>query len=138
MSHNVVDRADSVRIGEELNTEAVDDWLKSSLSQQALTAPNTKLTLEGKPKVTQYAGGASNWTYCLDYENTSLILRRALQAPKQKVHTIWGENIACKKRLNLYIAMYLKCWGFVMMKASLELTFMLWRSSQVLFPEKSA
>jgi aminoglycoside phosphotransferase (APT) family kinase protein len=32
--------------------------------------------LEGPPQVTQYAGGASNWTYRLLYRNRDLVLRR--------------------------------------------------------------
>ncbi len=44
MSHSVVDKADSVRSGEELNIEVVDAWLKSSISEPE---SNTKIALEG-------------------------------------------------------------------------------------------
>ncbi len=42
--------------------------------------------LSGTPAVTQYAGGASNWTYRLDYpkRGTALILRRAPAGTKAK------------------------------------------------------
>lgn len=60
-----LDRAGPIRPGEELNVEAVDAWLKSHLVE-----------LSGTPKVTQYSGGASNWTYRLAYPHHDLILRR--------------------------------------------------------------
>jgi aminoglycoside phosphotransferase (APT) family kinase protein len=55
----------AMRAGEELDVAAVDRWL-------ATVAPG----LEGPPEVTQYAGGASNWTYRLRYRNRDLVLRR--------------------------------------------------------------
>jgi aminoglycoside phosphotransferase (APT) family kinase protein len=55
----------SVRPGEELDVAAVDGWLRT-------LDPG----LEGVPEVTQYAGGASNWTYRLRYRNRDLVLRR--------------------------------------------------------------
>lgn len=54
-----------VRPGEELDVAAVDRWLAS-------VAPG----LVGPPEVTQYSGGASNWTYRLRYHNRDLVLRR--------------------------------------------------------------
>ena len=62
---NVIDIGSQVRKGEELDLPAVDTWLKSRI-------PN----LEGSPLVTQYTGGASNWTYRIQYKNADLILRR--------------------------------------------------------------
>ncbi|MCH2058355.1 MAG: phosphotransferase family protein [Thalassotalea sp.] len=70
---NVLDKAQNVRAGEELDEQVVDQWLKVRLRQ-----------LTGNPVVTQYSGGASNWTYCLDYSDTSLILRRAPAGTKAK------------------------------------------------------
>lgn len=69
----VIDKAKAVRPGEELDIEAVDGWLKTQLPD-----------LSGVPLVTQYSGGASNWTYCLSYENRELILRRAPKGTKAK------------------------------------------------------
>jgi aminoglycoside phosphotransferase (APT) family kinase protein len=59
------DVAKPVRHGEELDVVAVDRWLRT-------IAPD----LEGLPEVTQYSGGASNWTYRLRYANRDLVLRR--------------------------------------------------------------
>lgn len=53
------------RPGEALDVAAVDAWLRT-------VSPG----LEGPPEVTQYAGGASNWTYRLRYRNRDLVLRR--------------------------------------------------------------
>ena len=73
MTNSVLDQANQVRAGEELDISTVDNWLKQELS--GLTAT---------PKITQYSGGASNWTYCLDYPEKSLILRRAPAGTKAK------------------------------------------------------
>jgi len=62
---SAIDQGGAVRPGEALDAAAVDQWLKQ---QDA--------NLLGIPKITQYAGGASNWTYRLQYENRDLILRR--------------------------------------------------------------
>ncbi|NMH59396.1 phosphotransferase family protein [Alteromonas ponticola] len=70
---DVIDKAGAVRQGEELDVAAVDTWLKQHID-----------ALEGKPAVTQYSGGASNWTYCLEYDNRALILRRAPAGTKAK------------------------------------------------------
>ena len=72
-NEQLLDQAKAVREGETLDITAVDMWLKARLSY-----------LSGEPKVTQYAGGASNWTYCLDYPEKSLILRRAPDGTKAK------------------------------------------------------
>ncbi|MBV8519861.1 MAG: phosphotransferase family protein [Acidobacteria bacterium] len=63
-----------IRPGEELNVDAVDAWLKSQLPD-----------LEGTPRVTQFAGGASNWTYRLHYDDAhDFVLRRAPAGTKAK------------------------------------------------------
>ena len=64
----------SVREGEELDATAVDAWLKQRLPH-----------LEGTPAVTQYSGGASNWTYRLRYANDDLVLRRPPAGTKAEV-----------------------------------------------------
>jgi len=73
MSSNVLDQAQAVRPGEELDVNAVDSWLKGHVNG-----------ITELPKITQYSGGASNWTYCLDYPEKSLILRRAPNGTKAK------------------------------------------------------
>ena len=54
MSEQTLDRGAQVREGEELDIERLGPWLKSQIAG-----------LEVEPQVTQYSGGASNWTYCL-------------------------------------------------------------------------
>lgn len=66
--------AGGVRRGEELDTPAVDGWLRGLLPDLA----------PGLPEVTQYSGGASNWTYRLRYANRDLVLRRAPAGTKAK------------------------------------------------------
>lgn len=67
------DRAGAVRAGEELDAAAVSAWLRTQ-----------GVTLDGEPEVTQFAGGASNWTYRLQYANRDLILRRPPSGTKAK------------------------------------------------------
>lgn len=76
---SLVDVGGEVRPGEELNLAAVDAWMKQQRPQ-----------LAGLPKVTQYAGGASNWTYRLQYADPAdgsrgdFILRRPPAGTKAK------------------------------------------------------
>ena len=70
---SVLDVAGNVRTGEELNIVVVENWLKAQ-----------GVELQGKAEVTQYSGGASNWTYRLKYDNADLILRRPPQGTKAK------------------------------------------------------
>jgi aminoglycoside phosphotransferase (APT) family kinase protein len=72
-SQAMVDVAGSVRSGEELDIAAVDAWLKPRIDG-----------LQGEPQVTQYSGGASNWTYRLEYSSHDLILRRPPKGTKAK------------------------------------------------------
>lgn len=62
---NLLDKAGSVRQGEELDLPRIDQFLKSHLP-----------TLHGEPRLEQFAGGASNLTYLLAYPDSDLILRR--------------------------------------------------------------
>ena len=55
----------SMRRGEELDVAAADAWLRAHVTG-----------LRGTPAVTQFSGGASNWTYRLQYESRDLVLRR--------------------------------------------------------------
>ena len=59
------DQGRAVRPGEELDVAAVHSWLAPRLPG-----------LTGTPRVTQYSGGASNWTYRLEYPGHDLVLRR--------------------------------------------------------------
>jgi aminoglycoside phosphotransferase (APT) family kinase protein len=62
-----------VRRGEELDVGAVDAWLRARVAG-----------LAGSPRVTQYSGGASNWTYRLEYPTHDLVLRRPPAGTKAK------------------------------------------------------
>lgn len=68
-----IDKAGDVRSAETLDAQAVTDWLKAQ-----------DIDLQGEPKVTQFSGGASNWTYRLQYDNVDLILRRPPAGTKAK------------------------------------------------------
>ncbi|WP_028117836.1 phosphotransferase family protein [Ferrimonas senticii] len=63
------------RPGEELDLAALLPWLQQQLPQ---------LQTQGTPTVTQYSGGASNWTYALKFAEQELILRRAPRGKKAK------------------------------------------------------
>ncbi len=60
-----IDEGGAQRPGEELDVARVDAWLRERVPG-----------LGGTPRVTQYSGGASNWTYRLAYPAHDLILRR--------------------------------------------------------------
>lgn len=70
---SVIDVAGQVKSGEALDISAVEHWLTSQ-----------GVVLEGEAELTQYSGGASNWTYRLKYHNCDLILRRPPQGTKAK------------------------------------------------------
>lgn len=69
----VLDQAQAIREGEELDISTVDSWLKSQVAD-----------LKGTPKVKQFPGGSSNLTYLLSYDNRDLILRRPPFGTKAK------------------------------------------------------
>lgn len=68
-----IDTAGSVRPGEELDLARLNPWVLEQIPG-----------LSGEPKVTQYSGGASNWTYCLSYPERDVILRRGPAGTKAK------------------------------------------------------
>lgn len=70
---SLIDQPTDVRETETLDAKAITDWL---LSQN--------VDIQGYPEVTQFSGGASNWTYCLHYDNKDLILRRPPAGTKAK------------------------------------------------------
>ena len=73
MSKHNIDTAGHVRNGEELDLSNLNPWLLQHLEG-----------ISGTPKVTQYSGGASNWTYCLTYPEKEVVLRRAPAGTKAK------------------------------------------------------
>ena len=68
-----LDEAGAVRDGEELNLNTVDPFIKQHVDG-----------LSGTPTVRQFAGGASNLTYLLQYPERDLILRRPPFGKKAK------------------------------------------------------
>jgi len=70
---NLQDKAGKVRAGEELDLIKLNPWLLEHVGG-----------IGGQPNVTQYSGGASNWTYCLSYPEREIILRRAPKGTKAK------------------------------------------------------
>jgi len=80
--------ASGVRPGEELDIAAVDAWLKPRLPG-----------LSGTPRVTQFSGGASNWTYRLQYEGDDLVLRRPPAGTKAKSAHDMGREFRVQKAL---------------------------------------
>ncbi|WP_438865458.1 phosphotransferase family protein [Neptunicella sp.] len=69
----LLDKAGQIRSGEELPLETLIPWLHQHIDD-----------LQGDVQVNQYSGGASNWTYCLTFDNQQLILRRAPAGTKAK------------------------------------------------------
>jgi len=61
------------RQGEELELEKLLPWMQERIDG-----------LDDSPEVTQFSGGASNWTYRLKFSNQDLILRRAPLGKKAK------------------------------------------------------
>ena len=79
------------RPGEELDVapgSAVDAFLKEHVPG-----------LEGTPAVTQYSGGASNWTYRLEYPSHDLVLRRPPAGTKAKSSHDMGREVRVQKAL---------------------------------------
>lgn len=80
MTTELIDRGGDIKTGEELDIQAIDSWLKQQFSQN----PQWGEVPTGVVKVSQYSGGASNWTYRLLYYNHDLILRRPPAGTKAK------------------------------------------------------
>ncbi len=77
-----------MRAGEELDVAKVDAWLKGQVPG-----------LSDAPEVTQYSGGASNWTYRLRYESHDLVLRRPPEGTKAKSAHDMGREYRIQKAL---------------------------------------
>jgi aminoglycoside phosphotransferase (APT) family kinase protein len=76
------------RPGEELDVAAVDAWLRPRLAG-----------LAGPPRVTQYTGGASNWTYRLEYPAHDLVLRRPPAGTKARSAHDMGREFRVQQAL---------------------------------------
>ncbi len=77
VNNKALDKGGPVREGEALDAQAVSNWLRAQ-----------DVDVKGEPTVTQFSGGASNWTYRLQYsgdgEGQDLILRRPPKGTKAK------------------------------------------------------
>lgn len=73
INSQILDKGGEVRDGEALDSKAVSTWLRDQ-----------GVDIQGEPTVTQFSGGASNWTYRLQYDNQDLILRRPPKGTKAK------------------------------------------------------
>ncbi|MGE5233072.1 MAG: phosphotransferase family protein [Acidobacteriota bacterium] len=82
------DEAAAVRPGEALDVERLDAWLKARVPE-----------LSGTPRITQYRGGASNWTYRLEYEGRDLILRRPPAGTKARSAHDMGREFRIQQAL---------------------------------------
>ncbi|SNT69951.1 phosphotransferase family protein [Psychrobacter sp. LV10R520-6] len=92
----VLDKGGAIRDGEELDAQAVSNWLRDQ-----------GIEVVGEPTVTQFSGGASNWTYRLQYssqhENQDLILRRPPKGTKAKsAHDMVREYTVQKSLTDVY------------------------------------
>ena len=92
LTHTVLDKGGEVREGEELDAQAVTIWLREQ-----------GVEVVGEPVVTQFSGGASNWTYRLQYANQDLILRRPPKGTKAKsAHDMVREYTVQKALVEVY------------------------------------
>jgi|TARA_R110002020_G_scaffold122708_3_gene278489 aminoglycoside phosphotransferase (APT) family kinase protein len=82
------DKAGDVRAGEQLPEQQLSQWLREQLPE-----------LKGSMRVTQYSGGASNWTYRLEFDNADLILRRPPAGTKAKSAHDMGREYRLQKAL---------------------------------------
>lgn len=80
---SATDQATQIREGEELDVQAVDQYLKSQIPG-----------LEGQPTITQFPGGASNLTYLVAYPGQEFVLRRPPFGKKPNQPTTWAVNTA--------------------------------------------
>ncbi|MCA9489722.1 MAG: phosphotransferase, partial [Myxococcales bacterium] len=84
-----IDVGGAVRRGEELDAAAVHRWLAERLPDLG----------DALPEVTQYAGGASNWTYRLRYPGHDLVLRRPPAGRKAKSAHDMGREVRVQSAL---------------------------------------
>lgn len=79
----------AVRPGEEVDAARLDAWLRERVHG-----------LRGTPRITQYSGGASNWTYRVLYESHDLVLRRPPAGTKAKSAHDMGREYRLQKALH--------------------------------------
>jgi aminoglycoside phosphotransferase (APT) family kinase protein len=93
-------RAGRARPGEELDAARVHEWLRAHAPGVFPTSDSAPLEQPMPPKVTQFSGGASNWTYRLAYEGgPDLVLRRPPAGTKAKSAHDMGREFRIQKAL---------------------------------------
>lgn len=110
---STIDVGGAVRRGEELDIEKVDQWLKEQ-----------NIVLKGMPQITQYSGGASNWTYRIQYENRDLILRRPPAGTKAKSAHDMQREYNVQKHLSHSIHWCRIWWRYALIQILLVAIFM--------------
>ncbi len=83
-----LDRGRAQREGEVLAVDQLLPWLKEHVPG-----------VDGVPEITQFSGGASNWTYRLRFADRDLILRRAPAGTKAKGAHDMGREFRLQKVL---------------------------------------
>jgi aminoglycoside phosphotransferase (APT) family kinase protein len=78
----------AVRSGEQFDVSRLDVWLRSHING-----------LRGTPRVTQYSGGVSNWTYRIVYDSHDLVLRRPPAGTKAKSAHDMGREFRIQQAL---------------------------------------
>ncbi|WP_404399420.1 phosphotransferase family protein [Idiomarina seosinensis] len=92
MTNDLLDQATKVRDEEALPAAQLDQWLAENLGDHL---PEER----GELQITQYTGGASNWTYRLDYNGVTLVLRRPPAGTKAKSAHDMGREYRLQKKL---------------------------------------
>lgn len=87
MSGDYLDKALPVRPDEGLPMDRLAPWITAHLG------------ISGQPEVTQFTGGASNWTYRLAYPGDDLILRRPPAGTRAKSAHDMGREYRLQKAL---------------------------------------
>lgn len=85
----LTDQSTGIRQGEELDTAAIDHYLKTHIPG-----------LSGELKITQFPGGASNLTYLLQYPDQEFVLRRPPFGRKVKSAHDMGREYYILNHLN--------------------------------------
>lgn len=88
MKDQVLDQAGKVRQGEELDAEVVTRFVK-----------NVDPDVQGTARISQFAGGASNLTYAVSFDNRDYILRRPPFGKKAKSAHDMGREYRVMQRL---------------------------------------
>lgn len=85
----LTDQTSRIRDGEELPTEAIDQYLKAHIPG-----------LEGMPAISQFPRGASNLTYLLEYPKQEFVLRRPPFGHKARSAHDMGREYRILNQLN--------------------------------------